>query len=164
MSGGTLERIWMKRAHGGPMDPVASAEVETDKGIVGDANHGASRQITIISGDAWDTVVAELGAEVDPASRRANLMVRGVALKETRGRILQVGSCRVLVQGETRPCHIMDEAHQGLREALSPEWRAGVYGKVVRGGAIRVGDAVGWADGEADAAGTDAHARSGDRT
>jgi MOSC domain-containing protein YiiM len=117
-------------------------------GIVDDANYGAGRQITIISGDAWDRVIDAMGADVDPSARRANLMVRGIALPGTRGRILEVGSCRILVQGETRPCHIMDEARQGLREALSPEWRGGVYGKVLAGGVIRVGDPVRWAPAE----------------
>jgi MOSC domain-containing protein YiiM len=149
MSDGRLERIWKKRAHGGVMDVVESAEVTADKGMEGDANYGAGRQITVISADAWDGVVDELGAAVDPSARRANLLVRGVSLKETRGRILEVGSCRILVQGETRPCHVMDEAHQGLRDALSLEWRGGVYGKVLAGGSVRTGDPVRWAPAEA---------------
>jgi hypothetical protein len=36
----------------------------------------------------------------------------------------------------------MDEAHQGLRAALSPEWRGGVYGEVLDDGAIAVGSEV----------------------
>jgi MOSC domain-containing protein YiiM len=39
----------------------------------------------------------------------------------------------------------MDEAHDGLREALSADWRGGVYGKVLEGGPIRIGDPVRWA-------------------
>jgi MOSC domain-containing protein YiiM len=36
----------------------------------------------------------------------------------------------------------MDEAAPGLQNALSPNHRGGVYGKIVQGGVIRVGDSV----------------------
>jgi MOSC domain-containing protein YiiM len=38
----------------------------------------------------------------------------------------------------------MDEALPGLREALRPNWRAGVYGEVLNDGEIAVGDPVQW--------------------
>ncbi len=44
MSGaGTLEAIWLKRVRGGPMDPVASAELVAGRGLVGNANQGGRR-------------------------------------------------------------------------------------------------------------------------
>ena len=55
----------------------------------------------------------------DPSARRANLMVRGRELSESRGRILCVGASRILVRGETRPCRQMDEAFPGLQAALA---------------------------------------------
>jgi hypothetical protein len=36
----------------------------------------------------------------------------------------------------------MDEVHPGLREALKPDCRAGVYGTVTRPGWIRIGDPI----------------------
>jgi MOSC domain-containing protein YiiM len=71
-------------------------------------------------------------------------MVSGVDLRESRGRILTIGAVRLLLHGETRPCERMDEAYQGLRAALSPEWRGGAYGEVLDDGAVRVGDAAEW--------------------
>jgi len=41
-----------------------------------------------------------------------------------------------------KPCHVMEETAPGLRAALTPAWRGGVHGRVLRAGAIRVGDAV----------------------
>jgi MOSC domain-containing protein YiiM len=38
----------------------------------------------------------------------------------------------------------MDEAYPGLREALTPNWRAGAFGVVLVGGTIAVGDPVTW--------------------
>ena len=90
-----------------------------------------------------------LGAAVDfyeAEARRANLMVSGIRLEGTRGRVLRVGGAAIEIRGETRPCERMDEAHQGLRAAMDPHWRGGVYGVVRQGGKIAVGDEVSLAD------------------
>lgn len=140
---GRLEAIWIKRARRGPMDPVDRATLEIDHGLVGNANVGGRRQVTVVDADAWERATAGLGVEVDPSARRANLLVRGLDLQETRGRALSIGPCRIRIGGETRPCERMDEASPGLQDALDPEWRGGVYGVVEAGGEIRIGDPVG---------------------
>ena len=53
-----------------------------------------------------------------------------------------IGDLVLEITGETDPCSRMDEARQGLRLALTPEWRGGVCCRVVTGGDIAVGDAV----------------------
>lgn len=139
---GTLERIWVKRARKGIMDPADSARLLPDHGLEGNPRHGSRRQVTIIEAEAWRDMMRELGADVDPSARRANLMVSGVPLKETRGSLLLVGECAIEIGGETRPCERMDDALPGLREAMKPEWRGGVFGRVLVGGTVRVGDRV----------------------
>lgn len=141
---GRLEAIWIKRAHGGPMDPAARAALAAGRGIAGNADQGGRRQVTIIDRQAWDRVNEQLGDDVDPASRRANLMVSGIPLAGSRGRTLRIGAVRLLVNGETRPCNLMEETWPGLQGALSPEWRGGVFASVLDDGAIAVGDAVEW--------------------
>jgi MOSC domain-containing protein YiiM len=128
------------------MDPLEDAELVADAGLADNANQGGRRQVTVISVEAWERATAALGREVDPAARRANLLVRGIDLRDSRDRTLVVGACRILVGGETRPCDRMDEAAWGLQEALRPEWRGGVYGRVLEGGPIRLGDPVRWLD------------------
>jgi MOSC domain-containing protein YiiM len=141
---GRIERIWIKRARGGPMDATSRARAVAGRGLVGNADQGGRRQVTIIEHDVWDRLRAELDARVEPAMRRANVLVSGVALRETRGRILQLGDVRVRVLGETRPCEQMDDALPGLRRALQPEWRGGVFGELLDDGEISVGDVVRW--------------------
>jgi MOSC domain-containing protein YiiM len=141
---GKLESIWIKRAKGGPMDAVAQAHAVKDRGLVGNADQGGRRQVTVIAREAMEAAGVELGCVVDPRFRRANLMVSGLDLRESRGRVLRIGGLRLEVRGETRPCELMDRALPGLRKALQPEWRGGVYGVVVADGAIRVGDPAGW--------------------
>lgn len=143
---GRLERIWLKRARRGPMDPVEAAEVEAGRGIVGNLHYGGRRQVTIVDADAWERRVGTLGATLDPSARRANLLIRGLDLAESRGRTLAIGGCRIRIGGETKPCERMDEALSGLRHALRDGWGGGAWGGVVQGGRIAIGDPVIWID------------------
>src|SRR5688572_14650166 len=106
---GRLEAIWIKRAKRGKMDPVNSAELVAGKGIVGNANQGGRRQVTIIDRDVWAERTAAVGAALDPSARRANLMISGLTLKKTRGRTLRIGECVLEIAGETKPCERMEE-------------------------------------------------------
>ncbi|MDH3496339.1 MAG: MOSC domain-containing protein [Gemmatimonadota bacterium] len=143
-STGRLDAIWVKRARRGPMDAATSAQLVVGQGIVGNAEQGGRRQVTIIAREVFDQLREELGPGVDPVMRRANLLISGVELAETRGRILHVGRVRIRVNGETRPCERMDEAYPGLTDALRPGWRGGVYGEVLDDGPIAIGDPVRW--------------------
>lgn len=141
---GKLEAIWLKRMKAGPMDPQQRATLKAGAGLVGNANQGGKRQVTIIEREKWDTVMAAMGADLNPAARRANLMVSGIKLADTRGRVLQIGGCRVRIYGETRPCEVMDKALPGLRESLGDGWGGGAFGEVLDDGEIAVGDEVKW--------------------
>jgi MOSC domain-containing protein YiiM len=144
---GRLEAIWIKRVRREPMDRKNRARLIAGKGLEDDANFGKKRQVTLLSAERWRDVCRELGEDLDAAVRRANLLVAGLDLAGSRGRILGIGECRILVNGETRPCGNIDQVHPGLRQALDPEWRGGVYGEVVDGGEIAVGDPVRWEPG-----------------
>jgi MOSC domain-containing protein YiiM len=141
---GRVERIWIKRAVGGPMDGVPRARAVMGRGLEENADQGGRRQVTIIEREVWDRLRAEVDPRIEPAMRRANLLVSGVTLRETRGHVLQLGHVRVRVLGETRPCEQMDAAVPGLRRALETGWRGGVFGELLDDGEISVGDEVRW--------------------
>ena len=156
---GTVERLWIKRAHRGPMDPVDQFEANPRQGIVGDANRGR-RQVTIIEREVWERLMEETGGDADPSARRANVLVTGVPLPDRRGQILRLGPVRVRILGETKPCermedavlglrHVpgaerMDEAVPGLRRAMYRDWGGGAFGKIIEGGLVTVGDRACW--------------------
>ena len=141
---GTLERIWLKRAKRGPMDPVRSAILEPGSGLIDNANRGGRRQVTIISRERWTAIAQTLGAQLDPSTRRANLLISGLDLQNSRGRVLKIGTARLRVNGETRPCERMEEAQPGLQAAMRERWGGGAFAEVIDGGEIRVGDSVDW--------------------
>jgi MOSC domain-containing protein YiiM len=143
---GRLEAIWVKRMRLGPMDPASEARLVAGRGIVGNANQGGRRQVTLIEREVWDELMRSLGGALPPSARRANLMLSGVSLARTRQRVLRVGDVRLRVYGETKPCERMEEALPGLQAAMRPDWRGGAFAEVLDDGAIRVGDPVGWED------------------
>jgi MOSC domain-containing protein YiiM len=146
MPAGRLAAIWVKRAHGGRMDAATRAILRAGRGIVGNANQGGRRQVTLIDRIAWDRVNEELRDDVDPALRRANLLVSGISLADSRGRTLRIGICRLHINGETRPCELMEESRPGLLQALSPPWRGGAFAEVLDEGEIEVGAVVEWTE------------------
>ncbi len=139
---GEVVAIWIKRSHRGVMDSVDEADAIAGRGLAGNADRSRRRQVTIIDETAWNAAAAETGHNVDPSKRRANLMLRGVDLEQSRGRQLRIGNCLIRILGETTPCERMEEAQPGLRNALRRAWRAGVFGEFVDGGPLRIGDAA----------------------
>lgn len=136
--------IWMKTRRGSPMERVEQADLVAGRGMVGNADQGGRRQITIIDEGAWRAATGELGIELDPVERRANLMLRGIDFGNSGGRTLRVGNCTIRVFTETRPCTKLDKIQPGLVAALKNGWRGGVSGEVIEGGTIHTGDRAEW--------------------
>src|SRR6266576_4442703 len=141
---GRVEAIWIKRAHRGPMDSVAEATLVEGEGVAGSADRSRRRQVTLLESEAWAACMTELGVDKDPAFRRANVLLSGVRLVQTRGRVLVIGDVRLAIGGEVPPCERMEEVTPGLQAALGPDWRGGVFAQVLAGGVIHVGDGVTW--------------------
>jgi MOSC domain-containing protein YiiM len=150
MTTGRIEALWIKRAHRGVMDAAEQATLVAGLGLEGSASSGGTRQVTLLSLERWRRIEEELGHAVDPMARRANVLVSGLDLTDSRGKILRIGAARIRVRGETRPCERMDEAADGLRAALSAPWAGGAFAEVLDGGPVGVGDPITWETGSAE--------------
>jgi len=141
---GRLEAIWVKRAHRGPMDPMSSVRVIPGRGLASNADTSRTRQVTLIEREVWDALMQQTGGLAPPSARRANLMISGIGLANTRDKVLRVGRVRLLIAGETRPCERMEETVTGLQAAMASDWGGGAFAQVLDEGEITVGDIVEW--------------------
>ena len=138
----TVLKLWLRPVAGGPMQPRESLELKREGGVVGDHTFGGKRHVTLIFEDDWNAAVAELGREVDPSGRRANVLLSGGNGQRLVGRTIRLGGLRVEVQSITSPCAVMEQAAEGLAEALEPDGRAGVWVRLLDDGTLRPGDAL----------------------
>lgn len=146
---GKLLGIAWKGESRAPMEQATAATVSDDTGVEHDyRGRRDERQVTVLAHEDWQKACDLLGAVVPWTTRRANLLVEGVALVESTGTRLSIGDLVLEVTGECGPCTRMDEQHVGLTAALQPEWRGGVTCRVVSGGRIALGDAVAAIRGE----------------
>ena len=126
------------------MEELPECEIGKAFGVEGDfRGKPGKRQITILSEASWENACEEAGADLPWTARRANLLVAGIQFDDTFvGKILQIGALQLEITKETVPCYRMDEAHEGLQEAMKTHWRGGVCCRVLQSGIIGVGDIV----------------------
>jgi MOSC domain-containing protein YiiM len=148
---GTLRGIATRHAKRAAMAVRLRAEVDRGSGLGGDFGRKPGRaQVTLLSEEAWHAACLDIGAVLPWTARRANLLLTGVPLCPLAGSRVAIGAVVFEVTGETDPCQRMDEAHAGLRWALSLQARGGVRCRILSGGLISVGDAVEWRPAMAD--------------
>ncbi len=129
----------------GELEQISEANVSVERGIEGDLRGTMKNaQITLVSKEAWAATMNDLkpASELDWSARRANVLVDGMEFNESTGAIITIGDVVLEVMSETDPCAMMDQAYVGLKEALVQDWRGGCRTKVLKPGAIKLGDTV----------------------
>jgi MOSC domain-containing protein YiiM len=138
-----VTNIYLRPSSRTTVREVTSVEARAGAGLAGDHAHGGNRQITLIDSKAWQAALDDLGREdLPPGGRRANVVVEGFSLAAAIGKRIRVGGSVVEVVAELKPCKLMEDVAPGLMQALSPDCRGGVYGRIVESGRIEVGAPV----------------------
>ncbi len=138
----SITRLWVRPAEGAPMEPRDALDLVAGEGVRGDHAFSRMRHVTIVFADDWNRAAAAIGREVDPVGRRANVLVTGGHGARFVGKTIRLGGATIEVKGITRPCPQMDKAAPGMMDALKPDGRSGVWGRVVSGAVVRIGDGL----------------------
>ena len=117
-------------------------ELSPQAGVIGDHGTSRHRQVSLLDEDSWNAACIEVDEALNWTTRRSNVLVSGLDLQHLVGSQIRLGSALVEVMGEVVPCHVMDAAKKGLKDALKPDWRGGVYGRVIESGQVHVGDKI----------------------
>lgn len=146
---GRLLWIGLRPARRAPVVPAEEAVLVPGAGIEGDRWRGqpsGARQVTLVAAEHLAAIAGFLGLDaVAPERVRRNLLVQGINLLALKGRRFRIGGAVLEHSGECHPCSRMEEEF-GPGGYTAVRHHGGITARVLEGGAIRVGDAVGRLD------------------
>ena len=130
-----------------PIKSTAMALCDTltlspDEGVIGDHGTSQRRQVTILDIASWNAACGEVDTSLPWTSRRANILVEDIDLQSLAGQTIRIGTALAKVMGEVVPCHVMDTAHPGLKDAMKSEWRGGVFAQIIQTGSVTIDDKI----------------------
>lgn len=144
---GQLLAIAQRAKKRAEMQLLTTAQITLERGVEQDfRGKPGKRQVTVLTQEGWDAACTELNAKLAWTDRRANLLIEGIDLQNSGGKILCIGTSRLLITQETDPCKRMNEVFPGLEKALATTWRGGVCCRVLSAGHISLGDQVSLSD------------------
>ncbi len=139
---GRIKAISVSKERGTQKTNVPRAELKADFGIIGDAHSGDwHRQVSLLELESINEMVAK-GAKVAPGNFAENITTEGIDLRALKvGSKLKLGSDVELEITQTgKKCHSRCEIFKQIGDCIMP--REGVFAKVVKAGAINVGDHI----------------------
>ncbi len=145
---GRVEWIGIRPKRDEPVAVVEAVSVSETKGLVGDHYSGNSgtRHVTLIQAEHLPAVAALTSrATLDPALLRRNLVISGINLLALKDQQIQLGNgpdaVVLQITGQCHPCSKMEKT-LGPGGYNAMRGHGGMTARVLRGGVVRVGDAV----------------------
>lgn len=142
---GHLDWIGLRVVPRGEVTVVREAEARIDRGLTGDhraERPGSPRQVTLIQREHLDAVAMLMRLDsVRPELTRRNLLVSGINLLALKDQRFAIGDVVLEGTGLCEPCSRM-EANLGNGGYNAMRGHGGITARVVKGGVLRVGDAV----------------------
>lgn len=139
---GKIKAISVSKKRGTQKTNVPRAELKADFGIVGDAHSGNwHRQVSLLEFESINEMIAK-GAKVAPGNFAENVTTEGIDLCTLKiGSKLKLGSdVELEITQLGKKCHSRCEIFERIGDCIMP--REGVFARVVKAGAINVGDHI----------------------
>ncbi len=141
---GRVAWMGLRAARDVPMQVVEAALAAAGTGLAGDRYAGGSgkRAITLMQAEHLPVIAALLDRDaLAPALLRRNLLVAGLPLLALLGQRFCIGEVLLEGSGPCEPCERMETA-LGSGGFNAMQGHGGICARVLRGGRIRVGDAL----------------------
>lgn len=138
---GRIVAVSISRNKGERKPPVEAVELREGHGIVGDAHAGPwHRQVSLLARESIEKMRA-LGLDVDSGDFAENVTTSGIDLLSLPvGARISLGDAVLVVTQIGKECHVRCAIYHQAGDCVMP--KEGIFAKVVRGGAVRAGEAV----------------------
>ena len=144
-----VESIHINTRKAAPLEAVEVVEAIAGRGLSGDRRAADAarsakqpgRQVTLIEAEAIEALSRDYEVSLAPGASRRNIVTRGVYLNHLVGREFHVGAALLRGVKLCEPCgHLARLTALVVRRGLVH--RGGLNAEILRGGVIRVGDAI----------------------
>jgi cyclic pyranopterin phosphate synthase len=139
---GKIKAISVSQEKGTQKTNVPRAELKADFGIIGDAHSGNwHRQVSLLALESIDKMIAK-GAKVVPGNFAENITTEGINLcaLEMGSRLKLGAEVELEITQFGKKCHSHCEIFEQIGDCIMP--REGIFARVVKAGAINVGDNI----------------------
>ncbi len=162
---GSVVAVCRKAEPGVPKYVVDAVELIEDFGIAGDYHAGKfvrhrylakldptqpNHRHVLITDTAIYADVARQGIDLEPGMMAENIVVDGISVMALPlGTQIEIGEVLVELTEKRNPCGQLNGSHPRLLEVVSTDedgqvrWNAGMFARILKGGWVRPGDAVG---------------------
>jgi len=142
---GRLDWIGIREVKREPLTIIKQVEVIESRGLAGDHRSqrvGGKRQVTLIQAEHLPVLATLTGHDAIPAEwLRRNLVISGINLYALRKSRFMIGDVVLQGSGPCPPCSRMEKI-LGPGGYNAMRGHGGINAQVIRGGGIKIGDAV----------------------
>jgi len=150
-----ITRIFIAAGAGKPMHPVARAQLESGKGIVGDRYHAGlgafskklaasgqdDWQITLIESEEIENFLSSAQLPFGPGDFRRNVVTSGIRLNPLVGRIFVLDGVRLQGVRLCEPCSYLAKL-LGKKVVPAMAGRCGLRARILDDGMVRSGGPI----------------------
>jgi MOSC domain-containing protein YiiM len=141
IAAGRVIAVCVSASKGTVKQNVGSGTLIEEYGIEGDAHGGfAHRQVSLIASEDIEMMRAKLPG-LEPGSFAENITTEGFDLSALAlGDRILVGRCLLEVSQIGKECHTKCQVFHKTGDCIMPQ--KGIFCRVIKGGAVRTGDAI----------------------